>query len=72
MYACIKHLGMSREDVLRTPVYERRFYIQMLIEANRETEQQLEEIESKKEKGKKVTTLQGEALRKHLKENKNP
>jgi hypothetical protein len=72
MYACIKHLGMSRTELLKTPVYERRFYIQMLIESHKETEEQIEQMENKKAKGKKTETLQGEALRQHLLKNKNP
>jgi len=41
-YDCSKHIGISREDTMSMPVWERRNYLQQLLE---EVEEEKKEID---------------------------
>lgn len=60
LYICTKHIGLSRSDLMVTPVWERRNYIQQLLE---EVEEEKKEIERQNNKasssggGKRITRV---------------
>ena len=42
-YVCTKHIGFTREDVMYMPVWERKNYIQQLLEEVDEEKKQMEQ-----------------------------
>lgn len=72
----MKHLGMSREDVLLCPTYERRYYLNMLINENKKSnemmEQKMQEIKGKNSSGSRTTRIGGEQLKSKLKSGEIP
>lgn len=71
IFACIKHVGMTYQDVLSTPTCERRFFLLKLIDNNRKkeeaVEEQLQSIKGKNSKGSRTTRVSGEQLKAKLK-----
>lgn len=61
---------MSRSEIMKTPTYERRYYLGLLRQEN---EPQINDVEETKTKdGRKIVTLSGDALKEHLKNPQNP
>ena len=56
IYVCVKHARFSRADVMVMPVWERRNYIQQLIDEVDEEKKEMERQQSKSSGGGKRTT----------------
>ena len=71
IYACIKHVGMTYQDVLSAPTCERRFFLNKLMNENQKkqeaTEEQLERMKNRGAKGTRTTKMGGEQLKSKLK-----
>ena len=72
----MKHIGMSYQDVLFCPTYERRFYLQMLInEANKKNEL-IEEAQQTRAnsggRGSRNTRIGGDQLKARLQSGEIP
>jgi len=76
MYVCIKHLGISYQDVLVLPTYERRFFLHSLINENKKKsemmEEQIEESKNKNARGTRSSRIGGEQLKSKLKSGQIP
>jgi hypothetical protein len=70
IFICTQHLnGFTYTDVLKLPVYERRFYLSLLM---RQAKKREEQQEQNKNKGGKTTRISGEALKTKLKSGEIP
>lgn len=72
----MKHIGMTYQDVLSCPTYERRFFLQMLInEANKRNEL-IEEAQQTRAnsggKGSRNTRISGDQLKAKLQSGEIP
>ena len=77
VFICTQHLkGFSYSDVLALPVYERRFFIGMLMRKKIEEEEYMETMREQKQissgKGTKKTRISGEALKNKFKSGDMP
>lgn len=67
---------MSRQDVLLTPTYERRYYLNKLINENKKKsemmEQKMEEMKGRNSSGSRTTRIGGEQLKSKLKSGQIP
>ena len=73
----MQHLkGVTYSDVLRMPVYERRFFLGLLNKDARERQEQMEEMKAKAQtkggKGSRTTRVSGEALKSKMKSGQIP
>lgn len=62
--------GVSYSDVLAMPTYERRYFLGLLTKQAREREEEYEERKNTKNsasKGKRTTTVSGDALKSRIK-----
>lgn len=57
-------LGMSRSEILKTPTYERRYYLGLLRSTMDAPD---DEVQVTKKGDKQITTYSGEALKAKLK-----
>jgi hypothetical protein len=71
IFICIKHIGMTYQDVLSAPTCERRFFLLKLIDNKRKEEEsmqaQMESSKTKNSKGTRTTKVGGEQLKNKLK-----
>ena len=72
IYICTQYLkGMSYNDVLSMPTYERRFFLGLLNKESREREERIEEMKAKAQtkggKGSRTTRVSGNALKNKIK-----
>jgi len=76
IYYCVKHIGFTYQDVLNMSVYERRQYLNYLLnEKKRKTEameEQKEEYTNKNAKGSRTTRVSGDQLKAKLKSGEIP
>lgn len=66
---------MTYQDVLMTPTYERRFYLDLLINENKRRTEQMEEQRNNmlsSSKGVRNTKISGEQLKAKLKSGEIP
>jgi hypothetical protein len=71
IFICTQHLnGFTYTDVLKLPVYERRFYLSLLMRQAKKRDEQSEQ--NKNNKGGKTTRISGEALKTKLKSGEIP
>ena len=74
----MKHIGMSYQDVLSCPTYERRFFLQMLInEANKKSELAEEQARNARAnasggRGNRTTRISGDQLKAKLQSGEIP
>ena len=62
--------GVSYSDVLAMPTYERRYFLGLLTKQAREREEEYEERKNSTKsssKGKRTTTVSGDALKSRIK-----
>jgi len=71
IFYCVKHIGFSYKDVLSMSVYERRQYLNLLLNENQKKteaiEEQQEAINNKGAKGSKTTRVSGDTLKAKMK-----
>lgn len=74
MYACIKHFGMTYQDVLSAPTCERRFFLLKLMNENQKRIEAREEVINNNAgaKGTRSTRVGGEQLKAKLKNGEIP
>lgn len=76
IFYCVKHIGFSYQDVLSMSVYERRQYLNLLLNENQKKteaiEEQQEAINNKGARGSKTTRVSGDALKMKMKSGKIP
>ena len=72
IFACIKHVGMTYQDVLSAPTCERRFFLLKLMDNNRKEKEAIEErmetISNKNAKGSRTTRVGGQQLKSKFKD----
>ena len=51
LYVCTKHIGFSRADVMSMPIWERRNYIQQLLNEVDEEKKQIDKANSTSSSG---------------------
>jgi hypothetical protein len=62
--------GVNYSDVLEMPTYERRYFLGLLTKQAREREEEYEDRKNKtnsSSKGKRTTTVSGDALKNRIK-----
>ena len=62
--------GVNYSDVLEMPTYERRYFLGLLTKQAREREEEYEDRKNKtnsSSKGKRTTTVSGDALKSRIK-----
>lgn len=63
----MEHLESGYSDVLSMPTGERRFYLGLIIKAKSQQSEMVENMKNVSQgKGKKTTTISGEALKNKL------
>ena len=72
VYICLQHLkGVTYNDVLAMPVYERRYFLSLLTKETKERQEREAEIKEKTQsttgKGKRTTRVSGDALKSRMK-----
>lgn len=73
VYVCLHHLkGVTYNDVLSMPVYERRYFLSLLTKEARERQEHSDELRQKTQtnstaKGKRTTRVSGDALKTRMK-----
>jgi hypothetical protein len=77
VYICLQHLkGVTYNDVLSMPVYERRFFLSLLTKESREREERNQEVSERQKhstaKGKRTTRISGEQLKSKIKSGNLP
>jgi len=79
IYLCTQYLkGMTYNDVLSMPTYERRFFLGMLTKEAREKEEEAEKFReeaqnrAKGSKGQRSTRITGESLKNKMKSGEIP
>jgi hypothetical protein len=76
IYYCVKHIGFTYQDVLNMSVYERRQYLNYLLNENKRKteamEEQKEEYTNKNAKGSRTTRVSGDQLKAKLKSGEIP
>jgi len=72
IFACIKHVGMTYQDVLSAPTCERRFFLLKLIDDKRKeheaVEERMESVNNKNAKGSRTTKVGGQQLKSKFKD----
>lgn len=70
----MRHLKLSYNDVLMMPVYERRFFLNSLIQENEKKKEKMEAqaTNSSSGKGTRTTKISGEQLKSRLKSGEIP
>lgn len=67
IFACIKHIGMTYQDVLSAPTCERRFFLLKLMDNNQKqqeiAEEQMQSTQNRNSKGSRTTKIGGEQLK---------
>ncbi len=76
IYYCVKHIGFTYDDVLNMSVYERRQYLNLLLNENQKKneaiEEQKEQYTNKNAKGSRTTKVSGDQLKAKLKSGEIP
>ena len=72
IYICTQYLkGITYSDVLKMPIYERRFFLGLLTKETAEKQAKMEEIQeeakTKGSKGNRTTKVSGQALKNKIK-----
>ena len=67
-FICIQNLNMGYSDAMMMPVYERRFFIDLLIKQKEKTIENAENQSSNKNaKGSRQSKISGDALKTRMK-----
>jgi hypothetical protein len=76
IFYCVKHIGFTYQDVLNMSVYERRQYLNLLLNENKAKEEAIEEEKEKytnnNAKGSRTTKVSGDQLKAKLKSGEIP
>lgn len=75
IYLCVKHIGFSYQDVMSMTVYERRNYLNLLLDEGRKKEEKMEEEMDKLKtggKGTRSSRISGDQLKAKLKSGEIP
>ena len=79
IYLCTQYLkGMTYNDILSMPTYERRFFLGMLTNQAREKQEEAEKFKeemqnkAKNSKGQRSTRISGESLKNKMKTGEIP
>ncbi len=76
IFYCVKHIGFTYNDVLNMSVYERRQYLNLLINENQKKseviEEEKEKYTNKNSKGSRTTKVSGDQLKAKLKSGEIP
>jgi len=76
IYYCVKHIGFTYNDVLNMSVYERRQYLNLLLNENQKKseviEEEKEKYANKNAKGSRTTKVSGDQLKAKLKSGEIP
>jgi hypothetical protein len=74
IFICTQYLkGFTYSDVLKLPIYERRYYLSLLTRQAKQREEQYEEMKNKSNsKGGRTTKISGDALKSKLKSGEIP
>ncbi len=72
IHICIQHLKIGYSDIMTMPTGERRFHLSLLIKKNVEQEEKKEKNSKKTGKGKRTSTISGDALKTQIKSGNVP
>lgn len=76
IYYCVKHIGFTYDDVLSMSVYERRQYLNLLLNENKKKTEAIDDenkkYTNKNSKGNRVSTVSGDQLKAKLKSGEIP
>jgi hypothetical protein len=74
IFICTQYLkGFTYSDVLKLPIYERRYYLSLLTRQAKQREEHYEEMKNKSNsKGGRTTKISGDALKSKLKSGEIP
>jgi len=76
IYVCIKHLGMTYQDVLSAPTYERRYYLSSLINEHKKKEElydeRMSESKNSNARGSRTSRVSGDQLKSKIKSGEIP
>ena len=72
----MKHIGVTYQDALAMPTYERRFFLTTLINENTKKnemmEEQMEQAKTSGSKGSRSTRISGDTLKAKMKSGEIP